>query len=43
MIWSASFIISLSTLAVMNMPADAGVPCDKITMLGAVFKETDEE
>jgi hypothetical protein len=24
----------------MNMPADADVPCDKITVLGTVFKET---
>jgi hypothetical protein len=23
----------------MNMPADAGVSCDKITVLGAAFKE----
>jgi hypothetical protein len=27
-------------VAVMDMPEDAGVPCNKITMLGAVFKET---
>jgi hypothetical protein len=27
-------------VAVMDMPADAGVPCGKITMLGALFKET---
>ena len=40
MIQSASFITSLSKVAVMNMPADAGVPCDKITVFGAVFKET---
>jgi hypothetical protein len=40
MIESALFIISLGTVAVMNMPADAGVPCDKITVLGAVFIET---
>jgi len=40
MIQSASFTVSLSTVAVMNMPADASVPCDKITVLVAVFKET---
>ena len=40
MIQSVSFIISLSTAAVMDMPADVGVPCDKFTMLGAVLKET---
>jgi hypothetical protein len=40
MVQSASFIISLSTVDVTNMPADAGVPCNKITVLGTVFKET---
>jgi hypothetical protein len=40
MIQSASFVISLSTVAVMDIAADAGVPCNKITLLGAVFKET---
>ena len=40
MIQNSSFIISFSAVTVMNMPADAGVPCFKIIMLGAVFKET---
>ena len=40
MIQNALFIISLSTVAVMNMPADGGVPCNKITTLGVVLKET---
>ena len=40
MIQSALYIISLSTVAVNIIPADAGVTCDKITVLGAVFKET---
>ena len=40
MIQSALYIISLSTVAVKIIPADAGVPCDTIAKLGAVFKET---
>jgi hypothetical protein len=39
MIQNASFIISLNTVAAMNMSADAGVPCDKITVLGQCSKK----